>query len=173
MDFERTLETQRLKLLRIVAGLLVVAGFLSVGPISRAFSAWASGFIHSILSRAETAARYLVIARARSMMAGSGRNVDQSRFLEASAPTSAVDESEVSISALRKRLNALRAVLMDLPRYAARLIHRIYKELRRTDRTCRDLPCPDLRRPTWPCDGDICASRIERPPDKNLTALPF
>ena len=173
MDFERTLETQRLKLLRIVAGLVFAVGLLSVGPVSRVFSDWACGFVGSILSRAEAAARYLVIARARSMMVRRGIREDQSRFSDALAHVLPVDEDEISASAYRRRLKALHLALLDLPRFAAHLIRRLQRQKRRTERACRVMPCPDRRLSASLRDWPLRATRIERPPDKGRSFLSF
>ena len=168
MDFERTLEAQRLKLLRIVAGLFVVVGVLSVGPVSRGFSVWVCGFVGSILSRAEAAARCLVFARASSMIAGSGIELDRSRLLESFAHAFVESETEVSLPDCRVRLKDLYAVLTDLPRHAVRLIRRARKHMRRTIRVDQFLPRWDRNHPAPLCVWNLTKTRIERPPDKGL-----
>ena len=171
MDFERSLETQRLRLLRILAGLVVVVGFLSVGPVSRGFSIWACGFVGSILARAEMAARYLVVAQARSLLTCNGAKLDRSLLSDHLARVAATDNADVSLSDCRKRLNVLRAVLMDLPRHAARLIRRIEKHMRRALGTVRvshfSEPCVSTSLDEW----HLPTIRIERPPDKGLSVL--
>lgn len=166
MDLERTIETQRLKLLRIVAGLVVLVGFLSVGPISRGFSISLRGFVGSILSRAEAAAQYLVIGQARLIIAGSSNDGDQNRFSETLARVLVADETDVSLPECRERLKALRAVLMDLPRHAARLLRRIEKRMRRTAGADRISPHPVERLSASLRDWHLATIRIERPPDK-------
>jgi len=131
VDIERALETQRLRLLRMVAGLVVLVGFLSAHPVSRGFSIWTCRFVGSILSRAEAAARYLVIAQARM-------------------------------------LKALRAILMDLPRHALRLLRRIEKQSR-VD-THQPSPYPDTRLSTSCHDWRLAGNRIDRPPDHSHPA---
>ena len=168
MDFERTLEAQRLKLFRIVAGLFVVVGVLSVGPVSRGFSVWACGFVGSILSRAEAAARCLVFARANSMIAGSGIELDRSWLSESLARAFAASETEVSLSECRVRLKDLYAVLTDLPRHAVRLIRRAQKHMRRAIRVDQLLPRLDRNHPAPICVWNLTTTRIERPPDKWL-----
>ena len=166
MDFERTLETQRLKLLRIVAGLVVVVGVLAIGPVSRRFSDWTLGFVESILSRAEAAAQYLIIAQAGLMASRSGSDIDQSRISERLARVSVVDETNVALSECRRRLKGLRAVLFDISGHAARLLRRIEKQMRRA--LC------GVQRSSWPeqtvgsalLDWHLPTIRIERPPDK-------
>jgi len=51
VDMERALETQRLKLLRVLAGLVLAVAFVSGAPLSRDFSRWARGVVASVLSR--------------------------------------------------------------------------------------------------------------------------
>ncbi len=173
MDFERAIETQRLKLLRLVAGLVVLVGVLSLGPISRGFSISVCRFVGAMLSRAETAAQYLVIAQARLMESRSGSAIGQSRLSESLARAFVVDEKAVSLSDCRERLKALLAVLTHLPRHAARLIRRIEKQMRGVISPCRLLfrfekhPSPALR------DRQLAGPRIERPPDKGLPVSPF
>ena len=151
MDCERTLEAQRLKLLRIVAGLFVVVGVLSVGPVSRGFSIWVCGFVGSILSRAEAAARCLVFARASSMIAGSGIELDRSRLSESLARAFVANEAGVSLSDCRVRLKELSAVLTNLPGHAVRLIRRAQKHMRRTIRIDQLLPRLDRNHPAPLC----------------------
>jgi len=148
-----------------------LVGFLSVGPVSRGFSIWACGFVGSILSRAEAAARYLVIAQAASIMARSGTNLESGRFSEVFGDAFLVDETEVSLTTCRERLKALRAVLMDLPRHAARLIRRIEKHTRRAVRGCQVLPKPDRESSVSICGGRRAVMRIERPPDKGFALI--
>ena len=166
MDFERTLEAQRLKLLRIVAGLFVVVGVLSVGPVSRGFSIWVCGFVGSILSRAEAAARCLVFAQVGSLIARSGMDLDRSRFSECLARVFIADDADVSLPDYRGRLKVLRTVLTDLPSHAARLIRRIQKHMRRMNRACRPLPRPDRNDLASLRVWTLTKVRIERPPDK-------
>ena len=168
MDIERTLETQRLKLLRMVAGLLLVVGVLAIGPVSRRFSDWTLGFVGSVLSRAEAAAKYLVIVQARLIASRSGIEIDEGRIFERLARVSLDDDVDFSLFQCRRRLKRLRAILMDIPHHAARLLHRIEKLMRRTDRR---LP----RAATWLSltlhDWRLAGHRIERPPDEGPSAL--
>ncbi len=173
MDFERAIESQRLKLLRLVAGLVVLVGVLSLGPISRGFSISVCGFVGSVLSRAEIAAQYLVIAQARLIESRSGSAINQSRLSEALAHAFLADERDVSLSECRERLKALLAVLTHLPRHAARLIRRIEKQMRGVislswlSPSLEKHPSPALR------DRQLAGPRIERPPDKGLPVSPF
>ena len=167
MDLERTLETQRLRLLRLVAGLVVLVGVLSVGPVSRVFSVLICRYVGSVLSRAEEAARYLVIAHAYRVVARSGFDVDRSLISESLDRAVSADCADVSLPACRRRLKVLRAVLADLPRHALRLLCRIEKQNRRTMRVDHSSPCPNARLSASLCQWRLAGNRIERPPDKN------
>ena len=168
MDLERAIETQRLRLLRIVAGLLVAVGVLTIGPVSCRFSDWVLDFVRSILSRVETAARYLVIAQARLMGARGGLDSDQSQLLDSLASVFVAEETGDSLPGCRKRLKALLAVLTHLPRHAARLIRRIERQTRGAARACRLSHCFEKRLLASLGDGRLAETRIERPPDKGL-----
>ncbi len=173
MDFEQTLETQRLRLLRIVAALVVAVGVLALGPVSRGFSEWTLGFVGSILSRAEAAARYLLIAQARSMVFRSNSDLDTHQIFEMFAPDLAPDETDVSLSEYQRRLKALHAVLMDLPFHAARLLRRFEKQMRRAAGSKGQLSrLPHLDQSPLFCAWHLTANRIERPPDKCATITP-
>ena len=173
MDFERTLETKRLRLLRLVAGLIVLLGFVSVGPVSRVFTGAVCGFVGSILSRAEACAQYMVIVQARLMVARNGMNWDRSRFSEPLARVFLAEETDVSLSECRARLRALRALLLNLPRHALRLIRRIERQMRRAAQTKQTSPCPAGHPFAWLCEWHLAAIRIERPPDKIRAAFPL
>ena len=173
MDFERTRETQRLKLLRIVAGLFVVLGVLAVGPVSRWFSEWTLGFVGSVLSRAEAAARHLLMTRVYLIARQSDLDLDRNQIAEALAAALIVDAPEVSLPECRRRLKTLRALLMDLPCHALRLLRRIAKQCRRSAPMDRDLARPDMRRSIPPRAWQRIAFRVERPPDKDWFAVPF
>jgi len=93
VDIERILETQRLRLLRIVAGLVVVAGVLTVGPVSRRFWEWTLGFVGVILMRAEAAAKYMLITQACLILDRCGLDVKRSQITVSLAPTGGSDET--------------------------------------------------------------------------------
>ena len=166
MDLERGIETQRLRLLRVIAGLFVAVGFLSVGPVSRSFSDWVCGYVDSILSRAELAARYLVVAQARLIAARGGMVIDRGQFSEAILADIAACETERSVSHCRARLKAVQAVLMDLPGQARCLLRRIRYQRRREPRAARPLLRTDLRRSASLRAWRLAGTRIERPPDR-------
>ena len=166
MDIERTLETQRLRLLRIVAGLLVVVGFFAVGPVSRGFSDWVTRYVGSVLSRAEAAARCLVMTQACVIAARGGLAVDRGLLSAALAPEWSAEKPETSLAECQRRLQALRAVLLDVPRHALRLLRRIEKHMRRALRAARLSPCPGLCPSASLSGWRLGVIRIERPPDK-------
>jgi len=154
----------------MVAGLIVLLGVLSVGPVSRGFSDWACRFVGSILSRAEAAARYLVVAHAYRMIACSGVGTDANQISESLALAFAADDADVSLSACQTRLRVLRAVLMDVPRCASRLLRRIEKQARRAGRTRRPSAFVAPLLSTSLRDWRLAEMRIERPPDLGLLA---
>lgn len=168
---EQAIETQRLRLLRLLAGLLVAIGFLSVGPVSRGFSALACGFFGSILSRAEAAAGYLVIAQARQIAVCMGLDVDRSRFSMPLSPEFSACEADTSLFDIRQRLCALQAVLMNLPRHALRLLRRIEQAARRGACADRVLPRPGADLSVSRHPERLAVNRIERPPDIGEHAL--
>jgi len=163
VDFEQAIETQRLRLLRILTGLVVLVGVLSAYPVSRCFSVSVCQFVGSILLRAETAARYLVIAQARMMGARRGIDVGFSESLAFIA-----DDADVSVSECQRRLRALRAVLMDLPRCVLRLLRRIKKQSR--VRVPRPSLCSDARISRFLRGWRLAGTRVERPPDNELSS---
>jgi len=172
VDVERTLETQQLKLLRIIAGLAVVLGVLAVGPVSRWFSEWTLGFVGSVLSRAEAAARYLFMTQAYLILRERGVDLDRNQISEALGAELIVDAPDVSLPECRRRLKTLRALLMDLPRHALHLLRRIEKRYRRAPRSDQNLSRTDMRRSSPLNAWRKTALRVERPPDKNWFAAP-
>jgi len=171
VTIEQAIETQRLRLLRLVAGLFAVVGFLSVGSVSRSFSIWACGFVDTILSRAELATRYLVIVQARRLAKRYSANSDINRLLARLECASDAPETELSVANCRARLKALQAVLIDLPRHALRLLRRIGKQSLRDGFADQRVP-----RRSGCVSTDLCdmwlVDRIERPPDIKFTVTP-
>lgn len=166
MTTEQTLETLRLRLLRLVAGLLFVLGFLSVGAGSRGFSDWVFGYVGSVLSRAELAVRYLLIAQAKALGSQRGYEATHAMLSEALAQTRPVPEDTLTLADCRARLRALQAVLENVPRHALRLLRRISRQI------CGTGFAEALSLETWGCTflrgWRLAAQRIERPPDKRL-----
>ena len=165
MDFERAIDTQRHRLLRLVAGLLVLVGFLSVGPVSRGFSDWVCRYVGPRLSRSEAAARYLLIAHARRTAARCGDAIDHDQFADCIASVRVADDADISLSACRSRLWALRALLMNLPQQAARLLRRMESLGRRPVRVDRIARIVDAEISAALHDWRLVGARIERPPD--------
>jgi hypothetical protein len=151
-----------------VAGLFAAVVVLSVAPLSHRASHWIAGNVASILSRAELAARYLVIVQARLLAVRHDSRLEQEDLLDYGLRTGGFRQRDESLGALRERLDALRAVLEDLPRYGLRLLRRAEKQVRRLSRAKRQsTPHPDSRDAETLCAQKISGSRIERPPDKS------
>ncbi len=171
MDIERTLETQRLKLLRMVAGLVVSLGFMALGPVSRGFSNWVARYVGSILSRAELAVRFMLITQACLMVARRGMDIDRRQISAFLDPVLWTGETELSLSECHARLRAVRGVLLDLPRHAMRLLRRIKKRLRRGECSDPISPCPSHGLSISFSGWRLAENRIERPPDKSCRHL--
>lgn len=166
MDIERALETQRQRLLRIIATLVGVVGVLTLGPVSCRFSDWTLSFVHSILRRAEAATKNLVITQAYLIGGRSGLRMDARQIAGCLAPILPTSETEISLPDCQKRLKALRLILSDLPRHAARLVRRIDKEARRAVRTIRVPHHGEGSSFALLSESQLITNRIERPPDK-------
>lgn len=172
MDLERACETQRLKLLRFLAGLLAALAFVSVAPCSSVLSRFVGGAILSLLPRVEMAGRCLVIVQARLIAARIGLRIDHDRVADYFTQNGSEGGGSVSLSTLRDRLEALRALLEDLPRHGLRLLSRIKKRARRSQRR---VP-PSMPRADTVSFGlfgawRLVATRIERPPDKRTASV--
>jgi len=166
LTIEQGIKTQRLKLLRMIAGLLSVVVFVSLVPFSCECRRWVRGMVFSVLSRAECAAQNLVIAQAAVIARQCGLRVDFERVLRGAtsqSPEGLVSEMDVpSLRALRLRLVALRAVLLNLPRCAKRLLRRAMRG--RSGKT--STPPPPAIDALMLCDWCLEGGRIDRPPDK-------
>lgn len=162
MNLERAMETQRVKLLRLLTGWFAVVAFLSAGPVSLPLPRWVRAYFADLLLRAELAAVYLVQVSAR-LQAG-----DQWRVIqEPLSPFVRFDQSGQAVpstAALLRRMRALRRVLQDLKRAGRRRLRR----MGRTE-TVRPFPFAPNREgraiaaaPQWIAPG------VERPPDRLL-----
>ena len=160
---ERALETRRLRLLRLLAGLLLVVGFVSSAPSSE-FRRWIACAVTSALFRAELAVQYLVIVQARLIARRIGSDVDRKWLFDCAGLRRAEDESAVSFAVLRQRILALRAVLSDISRQGRRLLRRAQKAMRHAARSAF---CAKRRVPNQLARWRLCAAHPERPPDKN------
>jgi len=163
LKIERGIATERLKLLRLTAGLLLAVVFISAAPFSSACRRHLQDMVFSILTRAEAAVQFLIIAQARVIADGRGLAFDGMHFLQSAAePKQDSGEALPTLAALRRRLNALRAVLKNLRRHGLRLLRRVNG----TRAGCGDdvKPLPRRRGPlrVWPSLTDP----IDRPPDK-------
>ena len=157
---ERAIETQRHRLYRVLAGLVLAIGFLSLAPLSQTFSCRAREVLASVLSRAELAARYLVVAQARVL---AERSVDSERLM---ALNDRVADSDTSVSGLWRRVRALQSVLNNLPRQGRRLLRRIERAIRCVGDAAHPNTCSETQRPHLDGTQRITLARIKRPPDK-------
>jgi len=165
LSVEQGIAIQRLRLLRLVAGLLLSIAVLSVAPFSMNCRRHVRGWVFSFLTRAESAAQALVIAQAAVVARRRGlRFASQSFFGSGEKPVAEPalsDELLPSFGALRQRLRALRALLENLPRRGLRLLRRVIGER----------AGQGDERAVFYCDPPLHAFRlatdpIERPPDK-------
>jgi len=159
---ERALETQRLKLLRLLAGLAMALGLVSLAPAVSMLPRWIRSYVASVLFRAESAVQSLVIVAAcgvlRDRATGSLTGLSFPPL-----PIAALPEGASSSAALLRRIRVLQAVLEDLPRHAKHMIARMTK------------PKSEPREPSVGWDAPVgilipavepIAARIARPPDK-------
>lgn len=165
MEIERAIETQRLKLLRLLAGLFTAVALLSVGPIAPAWSRWVRSFVFSVLERAEAAAQSLVLAQACLIARSNGCDVDRARLAQRHIRAMTVSDADdvPSLADLRRRIVALRALLKDLPRRSRRLLRRVIAWAGGlcSDFTARLFYADCLGMPQR---ERMIVSRIERPP---------
>jgi len=170
LQIEQGIATQRLRLFRLVTGLLIAVAFVSAAPFSRACRCWMCGAILSILSRAELAVQYLVISQARIIAARCGVRVQSAdlfaameRRREARASAQAVLPS---VAHLRRRLIVLRDVLAHLPRHGLRLLRRVLGSGVETIG-----PCFAVSLEARLSEFRLIADPIERPPDKRPSSF--
>ena len=165
MEMERALETQRLALLRLLAGLAAALRLVAFAPAVSLMPRWVQSYVASLLERLESAAHSLVIVTACGVLRRQGmRSMGGLSFPP--LPVRALTEDASSCAALLRQINQLRAVLEDLPRHAKRMIRRMLR--------------PKAERCAPSVYGGACASvlvvaeapiaRIERPPDKRRRA---
>jgi len=145
VEIERALETQRVKLLRLLTGWFAVVVLLSVGPF--AAPRWARVFLDDLLVRAEFAAQCLV-------------------------RVSAGLQADACWAVLIRRMKALRRLLQDLPRYGRRMLRPLDahesaatfgNSLMNLDRTHRVSPqwiAPGVERPPDKCVCSLSTDSI-------------
>ena len=160
MDLEQSLETQRVTLLRLLAGWIAVLGVLSFGPVALPVPRWVRAFFDRLLIRAELATQFLV--RAVALSQATDALVAPAPFLRARGQQ-AVDVP--SAQTLLRRMNALRNVLENLSRSARRSLavqNRIGEAI--------NFAAPSRLAPMRDRVGTVGVEwtrpRIERPPDK-------
>jgi len=174
LQIEHGIATQRLRLSRLVAGLLLAVNFLSFLPFSSESRHWLQRALLSVLTRAECAAYYLVIAQAGVLAVRAGVFERPSQFYAAMGDLGGPDFSSCEAGSyfapLERRLKILRAMLADLPRYAVRLLRRVLSagESRTRARGASfavgfEVRLSGLR---------LAAEPIEKPPDKAPVPLP-
>lgn len=162
MNMERALETQRLKLLRLLAGLVVVLRFVSVAPAVSMLPQWVRSRVASLLARIESAANSLVIVAACQILRAQGvRSLNGVSFPYSQGSASPVDGP--SNEALLRRIKRLKALLEDLPRHARRMIARMMKSTTDPEEPSE---VREIRVAIFATVDTPIASRIERPPDK-------
>ena len=169
MDMERALETQRQRLLRILAGLVLLLVLMSRFPAVSRLPEWVRASVLSVLIRAELAAHHLVIATASlQLREQSSVSLVGLRFQPLLVKASPRDDD--CAEQLLRRIMSLRAVLSDLPKQAERLLRRLIKRRRGScvQKNCagRETACDDTLHPEPAFD-----ERLDRPPDKRARAL--
>ena len=166
MDFEQALEKQRLALLRLLAGLMVVVVLMSRVPVVSLAPCWVRRHVLSVLVRAETAANYLVIAAAGILF---GARVE-TPLIGLSPPSSEPPmPDDCSHEGLLRRIEALRTVLRNLPRSARRLIKRQAKR-RLESGLAMGAPRLGAHEKGALTVGLLFVARLDRPPDKPFLA---
>lgn len=164
MKIEQELDRQRLRLLRLLAGLAALVVLVSLAPALSMVPQWVRAHMASVLVRAELAAENMVIVAAYVM----------TRTQVSVAPVPSVWSQELcdgrlSTVRLLRRIATLRAVLENLPRAAQRLLKRLEKARRKSR---EDTPVHG-----WDWGAAIASSqsavfdaREDRPPDKRHPA---
>ena len=162
VDFERALETQRVKLLRLLTGWLAVVALLSGGPFAVPLPRWVRAVFADLVVRAEFAAQCLVRVSARSQAGDYCAVIEDSRFSIVHLDTGDRADDVPSTAALLRRMKALRGLLQDLPRFGRRLLRRLSDDS--ADVFLGSIPTHESRAPStapqWVVPG------IERPPDR-------
>jgi len=161
VDLERALDTQRVRLLRLVTGWAILLGALSVGPLALPVPRWVRAFFETVLIRAELAAQYLLYTCA--VIDGKGDVVEGG---PAARVCRAAEAETPSVEALLHRMKVLCEVLDHLPRHARRLVR-----VRQRAGVAFDYAAPKRFAPAWNwlvmVRTDWTVPRVERPPDKH------
>jgi len=160
VDIEQALETQRLKLLRLLARWAVMLGVLSVGPVALPVPCWVRAFFETLVIRAEMATKNLVRVSACLQVTGGV-------MVAASQPRACSDQGMVVPSAqdLLRRVNTLRDRLENLSCVARRLLC-----VRMIAGAAFDFSAPShlfaAPKRVAMTRADWVLPRVERPPDK-------
>ena len=125
MEMERAIETQRLALLRLLAGWQIAVAVLTAAPFAPAFTRWVCGLVFSVLLKAEAAAECLVFVQARLIASERGGSVDLAWPSRTGIGRSGDVDEPPCPAELCRRLKALRRLLDDLPKHGRRLLRRI------------------------------------------------
>lgn len=168
VDFERTLETQRVRLLRLLTGWFSVVVLLSVGPLALPLPFWFGSFLAGVLTRAELAAQYLVRASV-CLQARDGLAIAEGASPFAGSAVRGSVDAVPSTRDLLRRMNALRRILEDLPRYARRMM--VCEIAGEAFDFSRPVPARVIRDRLGKIGAQWIAARVERPPDKIENAL--
>ncbi len=166
---ERAVETQRLKLLRLLAGWLAVVAFLSAAPISPAWTLWVRSFLSSVLARAEAAAQCLIFVEARRIAQARGGEVDPAWLSQRHFELLSVcDGTPPSLAVLRRRLVALRGLLNSLPRRGLRLLRRMTAGYDADGVSDQDAPEARRRLDGMAANSQWCPQTVWHPPEAGL-----
>jgi len=123
VDISAALETQRLRLLRLLAGLVCIVQFVSLAPLVSMLPVKIRAYVSAVLDRAEAAVNCLVIATA-SIRYGY-RVPAPTNDIPSPMDVAKLSECHTTTENLLHRIRVLRTVLENLPRYAKRLMKRL------------------------------------------------
>jgi len=125
MSLERALETQRLRLLRLVTGWLAVVTLMSVGPVAVPLPRCVRSFLSDLLARAECAVQNLIFVSARVQAGENWFVANDVRGCPVPLRDGSVADDVPSVAVLIRRMKAVRRMLLALPRYGRRLLRRL------------------------------------------------
>lgn len=160
---ERALETQRVKLLRLLVEWFAIVGFLSLGPLRVELPRWLRAFLASLLIRAELAAQNLIcVAACVAANKGMGQSAAPRVASLPYVKPNDSDDTVPSTQALIRRMKALRGLLENLSRHGLRMLRRRAGTKSKRARAVWPIGCEhSLSR-----DQALADPRIDRPPDK-------
>ena len=177
MDLDRALETQRLKLLRLLTGWIVILEVLSLCSLGLPLPRWVRAFFETLLLRAEWATQCMVRVSAcvTFQQAWDAAN-DRQRL----APRGDRADDVPTARALLQRMAIVRKMLDDLPGYARRLLRVPTVVGEAFDFRAAVHVC-GTRDHAMAINSDWTPPRVERPPDNgersfgrfNLSSLPI